>query len=216
MKSVTTLGARCLVSSHFLNGISKPKVRWVFTRRYYSTSNSDSELSDFPIPILTLNNLNNQDSIKSYRKLLKGIGGVYLFINIENGNQYIGSAKDFYLRLNEHLGNKKSNIAASPQNAFAKYGLDKFKFGIYEYFTYESKIVSSKALTDLETNYISKFNTLYNFKTTATISLGYKHTDEARLKMVEYYKDKANHPMFGQTHTKEALALISKPRFAVN
>lgn len=29
--------------------------------------------------------------------------------------------------------------------------------------------------------------------------------------MVEYYKDKNNHPMFGKTHTKEALALISKP-----
>jgi hypothetical protein len=26
-----------------------------------------------------------------------------------------------------------------------------------------------------------------------------------------YYKDKNNHPMFGKTHTKEALALISKP-----
>lgn len=100
------------------------------------------------------------------------------------------------------------------QNAFLKYGIDKFEFGIYEYFTYESKIVSSKALTDLETSYISKFNfnTLYNFKVIATSSLGYKHSEEARLKMVEFYKNKTNHPMFGQTHTKEALALISKPR----
>lgn len=83
------------------------------------------------------------------------------------------------------------------------------------YFTYESQIFSSgasSALTDLETSYISKFkfNTLYNFKATATSSLGYKHTEEARLKMVNYYKDKSNHPMFGKTHTKEALALISK------
>ena len=29
--------------------------------------------------------------------------------------------------------------------------------------------------------------------------------------MVEFYKDKSNHPMFGKTHNKEALALISKP-----
>lgn len=29
--------------------------------------------------------------------------------------------------------------------------------------------------------------------------------------MVEHYKDKGDHPMFGQTHTKEALSLISKP-----
>nr|YP_009262134.1 hypothetical protein [Chrysoporthe deuterocubensis]AMX22209.1 hypothetical protein [Chrysoporthe deuterocubensis] len=29
--------------------------------------------------------------------------------------------------------------------------------------------------------------------------------------MVEYYKDKSHHPMFGKTHSKEAIALISKP-----
>lgn len=79
-----------------------------------------------PLPILTLNNFNNKDCIESYRKLLKDKGGIYSFINLENGNQYIGRAKDFYLRLNEHMGNKKSNLAL--QNAFAKYGLDKFKF----------------------------------------------------------------------------------------
>lgn len=43
MKSVTTLGASCLVPSHFLYDISKQKVRWVFSRRYYSTLNSESE-----------------------------------------------------------------------------------------------------------------------------------------------------------------------------
>lgn len=95
----------------------------------------------------------------------------------------------------------------------AKYGLDQFKFCNYEYFTYENKIISHKALTDLETSYINRFNfdSLYNFKATATSSLGYKHTEEAILKMVDYYKDKNNHPMYGKTHTEEALTLISKP-----
>ena len=106
------------------------------------------------------------------------------------------------MRFSEHLDNKKSNVAL--QNAFAKYGLDMFEICVYEYFTYESKIFSSKAFTDLETKYISKFefDTLYIFKVTATSSLGYKHTEEAKLKKVEHYKDKSNHPMFGQTHTK--------------
>jgi group I intron endonuclease len=101
---------------------------------------------------------------------------------------YIGSAKDFYLRLIEHLENKKSNVAL--QKAFEKHGLDKFNFCIYEYFTFESKVISYKALTDLKTSYIKKFNfdTLYNFKSTATSSLGYKHTEEAKLKMVEFIK----------------------------
>lgn len=29
--------------------------------------------------------------------------------------------------------------------------------------------------------------------------------------MLEFYKDKNNHPMFGKTHNKQALDLISKP-----
>lgn len=40
---------------------------------------------------------------------------------------------------------------------------------------------------------------------------GYKHTNEAKLKMVSRFKNKANHPMFGQNHSSEACALISKP-----
>ena len=141
--------------------------------RYYSSLNSYSDLDIIPIPILTLSSLNNKDSKKSYREILKTAplawpavpaspkGGIYSFINTINGKQYIGSAKDFYLRFIEQaplawpavpaspIENKKSNVAL--QKAFNKYGLDKFNFCIYEYFTYKSKIISNKALTDLET-----------------------------------------------------------------
>lgn len=94
-----------------------------------------------------------------------------------NGKQYIGSARNLYIRYIEHMKNKKSNRAL--QAAFIKYGLDKFNFIIYEDFLFESKILSNKALTDLETTYIKKFdfNTLYNFKASATSMLGYKHTE---------------------------------------
>lgn len=66
---------------------------------------------------------------------------------------------------------------------------------MYEY--YESnKVVRNSQLTDLETKYIGKFkfSMLYNFKKTATSMLGYKHTEEALLKMIERYKNKENHP----------------------
>uniref|UniRef100_UPI0030FE5249 hypothetical protein n=1 Tax=Dematophora necatrix TaxID=2751867 RepID=UPI0030FE5249 len=122
--SVSTIGANPLVLTNcgYLYTISRWKVgtkanpararaRWVWKKkfyiffssdRYYSTSNSDLQSSDLPLPVLTINNLNDKDSIKSYRILLKNKGGIYSFINTVNGNQYIGSAKDFYLRLNEH------------------------------------------------------------------------------------------------------------------
>lgn len=148
--------------------------------RSYSTYTSPS---DKPLPIKVLSKLNDKDSIESCRSLLRNKGGIYSFVNTVDNKRYIGSAKDLYLRLNEHLSGKKSNIAL--QRAIAKHGLDKFKFYIYEYFSYDSKLISDKALTDLETSYIQKFDfkTLYNFKITATSLVGYQHTEEAKLKM---------------------------------
>jgi group I intron endonuclease len=181
-------------------------------RRHYSTTNNiNSESEVIPISVLTLNNLNNDNDIKSYRELLKNKGGIYSFVNTLNNKKYIGSAKDLYIRLVEHINNKKSNAAL--QKAFNKYGLDKFNFCVYEYFTYDSKIISHKSLTDLETSYIKKFNLdpLYNYTNSATSLSGYKHSNEAKSKMIKRYENKNNHPMFGKTQTKEALALISKP-----
>nr|YP_010317390.1 hypothetical protein MRV96_mgp44 [Ciborinia camelliae]UNB14715.1 hypothetical protein [Ciborinia camelliae] len=152
-------------------------------------------------PIIEFNSLDDNLVVLSYREVLKNKGGVYCFINTVNGKLYIGSAKDLYLRLSEHLSNRKSNVVL--QSAILKYGLDKFNFSVLKYFTYDSKEVSHKALTDLETSYIEKysFDCLYNFKQTATSSTGYKHTDEAKLKMLRWYENKSNHPMFGKTHS---------------
>jgi excinuclease UvrABC nuclease subunit len=60
-----------------------------------------------PIPILTLTDLEDKDYIFSKHELLLRKGGIYSFINKVNGKQYIGSAKDLYLRLNEHLSHRK-------------------------------------------------------------------------------------------------------------
>lgn len=185
-------------------------VQSVRSQRFYSSLNVNKPLPSSVI-ILTIKDLYDKERVKSYYNTLKSKGGIYSFLNTVNGNQYIGSAKDLYLRLNEHLDNRKSNTAL--QKAISKYGLDKFHFCVYEYFTYDSKIISSKGLTDLETSYIAKFdfNTLYNFKAIATSMSGYKHTKEAVLKMIKRFENKNNHPMYGKTHTKEAISLISKP-----
>ena len=41
--------------------------------------------------------------------------------------------------------------------------------------------------------------------------LGYKHTKLAKEKMRSRFVNKINHPMFGKTHSKFTLSLISKP-----
>lgn len=101
--TVLTLEANNLVHAGYIMA-PEQKVWTIANRKHYFTSNSDPQSSDLPpVPILTLDNLDNKDCITSYRRLLKDKGGIYSFINTENSNQYIGSAKDFYLRLNEHL-----------------------------------------------------------------------------------------------------------------
>jgi group I intron endonuclease len=97
-----------------------------------------------PLPIITFNNLEDNRLVLSYREILTNKSGVYCLTNRVNGKLYIGSAKDlplyktyctsFFLR-----SKKKSNIAL--QYATLKHGLNKFSFGILEYFIYDSKLV---------------------------------------------------------------------------
>jgi uncharacterized coiled-coil protein SlyX len=101
-----------------------------------------------------------------------------------------------------------SVVLAALQKAFVKYGFGKFKFCIYEYFSYESRIISHKSLTGLDTSYLSKFKleTLYNFSLIAHNNLGYKHTNESKLKIS---KPGDLNPMFGKTHNTEAKEKMS-------
>jgi group I intron endonuclease len=163
-----------------------------------------------PVPILILKNLQDKNIVKSYKLVLNKKGGIYSFFNTINGKQYIGCAKGFYIRLCEHINKNKSNYFL--QKAFIEYGLNNFNFYVYEYFTFQSKKLSSKALIDLEKNYISKFdfNSLYNLKSIGASILRYKHTEEAKQKKIDYWKDKTNLPTFTKKHKTKTFALINK------
>jgi len=80
-----------------LNQFQLKKTHSFALRRSYSTSSSSRV--DTPIPILTLTDLQDKDYLFSKRELLSKKGGIYSFLNKVNGKQYIGSAKDLYLRL---------------------------------------------------------------------------------------------------------------------
>lgn len=82
--------------------------------------------SNLPVPICVFNKLDNYNAVISYSQALRKKSGIYCLVNIINNKRYIGSSKYLYLRLIEHLSNKKSYIAL--QNAIIKYGLDKFNF----------------------------------------------------------------------------------------
>lgn len=167
----------------------KPKPFTYISKRNYSSLPNK--------PVFTLHDLTDQNLITINRSLLSKKAGIYSIINTINGKQYIGSAVDLYLRLNEHLSGRKSNKAL--QIAINKYGLGSFKYHIYEFFTLTDIFRNSpgiKLITDLETFYLKKFdlNMLYNFKHNASNMLGYKHSEEAKQKMSDRFKDKINHP----------------------
>lgn len=155
------------------------------------------------VPIKIYNNLSKPDKFK--KELMK-VGGVYGFVNLKDGKQYIGSSLNLYKRLTDHLRGVSSNIIL--QRSIAKSGLSNFIFVIY-YFHKNPSVI----LTDVETEVINifPFEDLYNFKKEAKSMLGYKHTAEAIAKMKQRLADKKNHPMYGKKHTLEVLKSISKP-----
>jgi group I intron endonuclease len=159
------------------------------------------------VPVKVYSNLADANNLKATSSDLKGKQGVYAFYNVVNGKQYIGSAVNLHKRLFEHLDSSKTNIGLN--RAIKKYGLNNFLFYVYEFYLPSSDL----SLVDLENVYISKFkfDTLYNLNPNATSSLGYRHTEQAKLKMRAHLASKENHPFFGKKHTEETKKLISKP-----
>lgn len=92
-------------------------------------------------------------SVTSAKKELYKKGGVYSFIyNGIDGKtmQYIGSSKNLYERMQDHLTGRDSNSRL--QRSITKHGLDKFTFVIY-YWHQDPLVI----LTDMETEIIKSF-----------------------------------------------------------
>ncbi len=159
-----------------------------------------------PVPLHTFNDLNSRQKVLSYRKDLWKKSGIYAFINLINGKQYIGSAINIYRRFLDHMVGRQSNV--NLQRAFNKYGKDNFKFVVYVYAPYVIPYI-----TKLETLYISyfPFGMLYNISPSGGSMFGYKHNIKAIEKMKAQYLNPSNHPMFGKTHTDISKSLMSKP-----
>ena len=61
--------------------------------------------------------------------------GIYMIINLINGNRYIGSSKNIQQRLQTHRSNLRNNHHCNIhlQNAWNKYGEAKFDYSILEF-----------------------------------------------------------------------------------
>ena len=137
---------------------------------------------------------------------LRKLGGVYGLIHVKSSKQYIGSSLNLYSRLMDHIKGKNSN--GKLQRSIQKYGLKNFNIVIY-YLQTDLDVL----LREIETKVISAFpsSSLFNIKQKANSISRYKHTKQAIEKLKSRFVNKTNHPIFGKTHKKIKLPLISKP-----
>lgn len=110
-------------------------------------------------------------------------GGIYLIVNLVNGNMYIGSA------ITGNMGNRfhKHLFALSGSSmvgaAVTKYGLAQFALILLE--TIEEVItqVTHSDLLVLEDYYIKLLDPAYNIAPQAGNTFGMKHTEETKKAM---------------------------------
>ena len=119
------------------------------------------------------------------------MGYVYKITCIPSNKSYIGISvhEPEKYRIREHLSGKGNRYIA---NAVKKYGKDAFTHEILE------ENVFPELLPDLEVAYIKKFNTVrpngFNLTSGGEGCLGYKHTEESRLKMSKIQKRRKRSP----------------------
>lgn len=119
---------------------------------------------------------------------------IYAITNIANDKQYVGQAINKNKRLRDHRimlkAGKHSNRYL--QAAYNKYGSEKFIYTILEVITKTDNII--EVLTAREQYWMNTLNTVqpngYNLNPTAGNAIGFKHTEETKLKWSEQRKGK--------------------------
>ena len=119
-------------------------------------------------------------------KILSKKSGIYKISALDYKYIYIGSASDLYKRFHRHLSQlvKDKHENKYLQNIFNKYGWFNFKFEVLEF-------CDNKELERKEQFYIDTLNPNVNILRVARSSLGFKHSDESRLKMSNSQKNRA-------------------------
>ena len=112
----------------------------------------------------------------------KKIQGIYKIVNKINNKIYIGQSVDIYKRFNCHKRNSKKNKRHPLYASIKKNGLDNFEFIIIE------EVINIRDLDLREQYWLDHYQSYlpekgYNIVHYAQSTKGYKHTDEAIVKM---------------------------------
>lgn len=116
--------------------------------------------------------------------------GIYKITCIKTGKFYIGSSKDIKARVKRHFSQLKHETHINPhlQNAYNLYGEYEFKWEIIENCSEELLIEREQYWLDETKCYDRMIG--FNNTIRADRPLGYKHTDESKIKMSKAKKGK--------------------------
>lgn len=123
--------------------------------------------------------------------------GIYVIENLQNGRRYVGSAMRFSKRWKEHQrglarGNHHSRFL---QRDWNKRGSEAFQFRVALFCKPEDLLFYEQALIDF-------YKPEYNTAPIAGSQLGFRHSDETKIKMAEAARRTKN--FTGKTHSAES------------
>lgn len=143
---------------------------------------------------------------------LKGKAGIYMFFNLSNGNQYVGSSINMARQFRIHMYSvNKSNLPL--YRAISKYGTSNFVFLVLQFCKEDEN-----TCLGLEQYYLDHYQPEYNILKKAGSSQGYKHNNETIAKLKEIHSGEL-HPRFGvkvSKSQKELTSISLKKYFAQN
>ena len=189
-------------------------------RTYSTSTNKEQDQYNTKLSNVNKDTINPLVYVNAYsmkKAILKentGKSGIYMWTNLLTGDMYIGQSIDLSKRFRKYftISYIKSRKELIISRALIKYGYDNFSVSILEY-------CDRCDLTAREQHYLDKFNPQYNILKIAGSSLGFKQSEETRLKISKalkgiYTGDKS--ALFGRFHTEETKKRMSLSKAGEN
>ena len=131
--------------------------------------------------------------------------GIYKIENLVNGKCYIGQSETISNRWKRHRTDLKCGVHDNIhlQRAYNKYGPESFKYSVVEYCEPEKELLKERE--QFWMGVLEVIEKGYNMCPAAGSPLGYRHTEESKLK-----RSGKNHRLFGKTRSQKVKDKISK------